>query len=219
MWPPNNQRCHSDGVLTKHCRWQLATETTGLAGPHPGVRRDIVRVRDANRGDAGVLRAKATPAPTTSVLRAGAHPTQTQTQELSRAALPSMPSILNTSTIPLRLAPDAERFKRDEATKERPRTYSRRRVQDTRDEEQSSSESAASHRMCYQPSNMFFFRGHSYVRALAHAFTCACARKRGKRGGGLLIMMHGRSRMTIDPRIPTMPGRSTSGFHRPGRHR
>ena len=25
--------------------------------------------------------------------------------------------------------------------------------------------------------------------------------------------MHGRSRMTIDPRIPTMPGRSTSGFH------
>ena len=30
--------------------------------------------------------------------------------------------------------------------------------------------------------------------------------------------VHGRSRMTIDPRIPTMPGRSTSGFHRPGRH-
>ena len=30
--------------------------------------------------------------------------------------------------------------------------------------------------------------------------------------------MHGRSRMTIDPRIPTMPGRSTSGFHQPGRH-
>ena len=29
--------------------------------------------------------------------------------------------------------------------------------------------------------------------------------------------MHGRSRMTIDPRIPAMPGRSTSGFHRPGR--
>ena len=35
-------------------------------------------------------------------------------------------------------------------------------------------------------------------------------------------LMHGRSinsRMTIDPRIPTMPGRSTSGFHRPGRYR
>ena len=41
--------------------------------------------------------------------------------------------------------------------------------------------------------------------------------KRG--GGGVLTVMHGRSRMTIDPRIPTMPGRSTSGFHRTGRHR
>ena len=30
--------------------------------------------------------------------------------------------------------------------------------------------------------------------------------------------MHGRHRMTIDLRIPTMPGRSTSGFHPPGRH-
>ena len=30
--------------------------------------------------------------------------------------------------------------------------------------------------------------------------------------------MDGGSRMTIDPRIPTMPGRSRSGFHRPGRH-
>ena len=35
-------------------------------------------------------------------------------------------------------------------------------------------------------------------------------------GGGVLIIMHGRSRMAIDPRLPTMPGRSTSGFHRPG---
>ena len=39
----------------------------------------------------------------------------------------------------------------------------------------------------------------------------------GKGGGGTQIM-HGRSRMTIDPRIPAMPGRSTSGFHQPGRH-
>ena len=31
--------------------------------------------------------------------------------------------------------------------------------------------------------------------------------------------MHGRSRETIDARILTMPGRSISGFHRPGRHR
>ena len=30
--------------------------------------------------------------------------------------------------------------------------------------------------------------------------------------------MRGRSRMTIDPRIPTIPGRSRSGFHKPGGH-
>ena len=30
--------------------------------------------------------------------------------------------------------------------------------------------------------------------------------------------MHSRSRITIDPRIPAMPRRSTSGFRRPGRH-
>ena len=38
------------------------------------------------------------------------------------------------------------------------------------------------------------------------------------RRGGVTHVMHGRSRMTIDPCIPTMPGRSTSIFHRPGRH-
>ena len=44
----------------------------------------------------------------------------------------------------------------------------------------------------------------------------------GERGGGgvldrrdVLDLMHGRSRMTIEPRIPTMPGRGMSGFHRP----
>ena len=31
-------------------------------------------------------------------------------------------------------------------------------------------------------------------------------------------IMHGRGRMTVDPRIPTIPGRSTLGFHRLGRH-
>ena len=36
--------------------------------------------------------------------------------------------------------------------------------------------------------------------------------------GGCTQFVHGRSRMTIDPRIPSMPGRSTSGFHQPGRH-
>ena len=30
--------------------------------------------------------------------------------------------------------------------------------------------------------------------------------------------MHGRSRMGMDPRMPTMPGRSTSGIHRSGRY-
>ena len=37
-------------------------------------------------------------------------------------------------------------------------------------------------------------------------------------GGGTHHVMHGRSRMTIDPRIPPMPRQSTSGFHRPGRY-
>ncbi len=36
--------------------------------------------------------------------------------------------------------------------------------------------------------------------------------------GGVLDIMHGRSRMTIDPCFHSMPGRSTSGFHLPGRH-
>ena len=42
------------------------------------------------------------------------------------------------------------------------------------------------------------------------------------RGGGggvrdrrdVLDLMHGRSRIAMDPRIPTMPGRGVSGFHR-----
>ena len=36
--------------------------------------------------------------------------------------------------------------------------------------------------------------------------------------GGCTHFVHGRSRMTIDPRMPTLPGRSTLGFHQPGRH-
>ena len=40
-----------------------------------------------------------------------------------------------------------------------------------------------------------------------------------ERGWGVYpILMHGLSRMTIDPRTPTMPRRSTSGCHQPGRH-
>ena len=36
-------------------------------------------------------------------------------------------------------------------------------------------------------------------------------------GGGSTHAMHGRSRMTIDPCIATSPGRSSLGFHRPGK--
>ena len=44
---------------------------------------------------------------------------------------------------------------------------------------------------------------------------------RRRLGGEVFSVMHGRSLMTItiDPRIPSMPGRITSGFHRPGWHR
>ena len=45
---------------------------------------------------------------------------------------------------------------------------------------------------------------------------CVCAQGGG--GGGRTKFVHGRSRITIDPRIPTMSGRRTSGFHQPGRH-
>ena len=38
------------------------------------------------------------------------------------------------------------------------------------------------------------------------------------RGSGVLNIMHGRSRLVIDYRIPTMPGQSTWGFHRTSRH-
>ena len=41
---------------------------------------------------------------------------------------------------------------------------------------------------------------------------------REARGEGALDIMHGRSCMTLDPRILTLLGRSTSGFHRPRRH-
>ena len=36
--------------------------------------------------------------------------------------------------------------------------------------------------------------------------------------GGVLDLMHARSRTIIDPRIPTMSGRSTPGFPSPRRH-
>ena len=36
--------------------------------------------------------------------------------------------------------------------------------------------------------------------------------------GGYTEFVHGLSRMTIEPRIPTMPGWITSDFRQPGRH-
>ena len=41
---------------------------------------------------------------------------------------------------------------------------------------------------------------------------------RGWGVGYTLIIIHDRTRVAVDPRIPTMPGRSSSLFHRPGRH-
>ena len=55
---------------------------------------------------------------------------------------------------------------------------------------------------------------------LEHARRESNETHQGARGGaGCTHAMHGRSRMITDPRTPTMPGRSTSSFHRPGRHR
>ena len=48
--------------------------------------------------------------------------------------------------------------------------------------------------------------------------SCVRTNATGGGGGGCTQSVHGRSRVTIDPRIPTMPGRSTSSFHQPGRH-
>ena len=55
-------------------------------------------------------------------------------------------------------------------------------------------------------------------RDTASDVLCDGKKARGGRGG-VLIIMHGRSRMIVDLRIHTTSGRSTSGFHRPGRHR
>ena len=44
-----------------------------------------------------------------------------------------------------------------------------------------------------------------------------CTHVMGGGGRGVLDIIRGRSRMTIDPGLPTMPGRSTSGFHQLGR--
>ena len=38
-------------------------------------------------------------------------------------------------------------------------------------------------------------------------------------GGRGIHFVHSRSHMAVDPRIRTVRGRSTLGFHQPGRHR
>ena len=54
-------------------------------------------------------------------------------------------------------------------------------------------------------------------------YTRGKERWRGLRGGigraGCTHFMHSPSRMTVDPRIPSTPGRSTPGFDRPDRYR
>ena len=40
----------------------------------------------------------------------------------------------------------------------------------------------------------------------------------GGGGEGVLNLCMSVRRMTIDPRVSTVPERSTSGFHQPGRH-
>ena len=57
-------------------------------------------------------------------------------------------------------------------------------------------------------------RGSLYVACLVSDSWLDSVVTTGRQlGVCVLIIMHDRSRMTIDPRIPTMPGRSTSGFH------
>ena len=40
----------------------------------------------------------------------------------------------------------------------------------------------------------------------------------GGGGGVIIVSCMAEVRRTIDPRVPTMPGLSTSSIHRPGRH-
>lgn len=51
-----------------------------------------------------------------------------------------------------------------------------------------------------------------------HVVSAMLREEPGGVGGGLLIIMHGRSLRIVDPRIPAMLGGDTSGFHPPGRH-
>ena len=65
---------------------------------------------------------------------------------------------------------------------------------------------------------MFYNRSVKFLSIFGHLLLEGGRLRSLPGGGGCTQFVHGRSRMTIDPRIPTMPGRSMSGFHQPGRH-
>ena len=78
-----------------------------------------------------------------------------------------------------------------------------------------------------EPSAMAFFLNRQQDRESRESSDESAGEKvtfgplRGQGWGGerrCSHIMHGRSHVIIDPCIPTMPGRSMSGFHRPGRH-
>ena len=56
----------------------------------------------------------------------------------------------------------------------------------------------------------FFFGGGRVRHGCVCHSSAGCGRERGE---GCTQFVHGRCRMTIDPRFPTMPGRSNSDFH------
>ena len=59
----------------------------------------------------------------------------------------------------------------------------------------------------------------SYSLRFSHILLNFCCLCHLLPDGGISRFMRSRSRMAIDPRVPTMLLRSTSGFRRPGRHR
>ena len=67
--------------------------------------------------------------------------------------------------------------------------------------------------------NSFTFWREAGARGGHHGSLWACLGREVLDRRNVLDLIYGRSHMAIDPRIPTMLGRSVSGFHRPGRHR
>ena len=66
---------------------------------------------------------------------------------------------------------------------------------------------------------LIFSASHSSICLISSSNTSRSSLTTSHSGGERCThVTHGRSRMTIDPRIPTMPGQRTSGFHRPGKH-